>query len=59
MANAVDTDDVKFLTKGVLLGAVGGILIGTLSTVFGNIWSEFWLDLHRKNGGEYQKGGES
>ena len=59
VANAVDTDDVKFLTKGVLLGAVGGILIGTLSTVFGNIWSEFWLDLHRKNGGEYQKGGES
>ena len=59
VANTVDTDDVKFLTKGVLLGAVGGILIGTLSTVFGNIWSEFWLDLHRKNGGEYQKGGES
>lgn len=61
VANIVDTDDKSYLRWGIIAGAVGALLIGTMSTVLGNIWSEFWLDYRRKNGGEYHKegGGES
>jgi len=54
VANSVDSDDGKFLLSGVLVGALGAIAVGTLSTIIGNIYSEYFLDKKRKNGGEYQ-----
>lgn len=54
VANSVDSDDGKFLLSGVMVGAVGAILVGTLSTIFGNIYSEYFLDKRKKNGGDYE-----
>lgn len=53
LTNVVDTDDDKYISWGLMIGAAGAILVGTLSTIIGTIASELWLDLRRKNGGEY------
>ena len=50
MANKTDTDDAKYFTVGFL---VGGVLVGAISTVLGNIWSELFLDKFRHSGRNY------